>query len=546
MLAVNYLISMPPISSYLKKVYGTPNRRLDKRRSPPNAFSPLLGINPPAPYISGCDVERDFSGFQHDALRLQLELLRRALKLTTAAFLWASDRGQIQLLSIVSERDDILSGPFERGAGLLGGLLHGREEVSLAKVSKTYSGLVYYQNPGQTGSAIAMRCQTAAGDKEEKGFFILTADRRQTGVWADEDRALLRLCADKMIKERDFGELLSSVEHERSLLQKICGGLRELNRGLGLESVFKATAGAVNNLLAVDFIAISLLGDDIHYIAFVSGGRYEELTGMEYDCGEGLVGQVLKLNRPLPANASYRGPAPVFSSKHCLDGFKSLLIVPLCPEKGCPIGTLTVAAVRDDIFGGEERDFLGLIADQAAIKIDLAQAHELISKMATTDGLTSLANHRSFQHGFDVMLHRAKRRESPLAMIICDIDFFKKFNDNYGHQFGDQVLKAVAGVMARDVRREDLAARYGGEEFALILENSDKQGARLMAERIRCDIAALKFKIDGREVGVTISAGIAAYPEDARLKSEIIELADQALYQAKEQGRNQTVLASSH
>ncbi|VAW41677.1 hypothetical protein MNBD_DELTA03-20, partial [hydrothermal vent metagenome] len=114
MLAVNYLISMPPISSYLKKVYGTPNRRLNKHRSPPNAFSPLLGINPPAPYISGCDVERDFSGFQHDALRLQLELLRRALKLTTAAFLWASDRGQIQLLSIVSERDDILSGPFER------------------------------------------------------------------------------------------------------------------------------------------------------------------------------------------------------------------------------------------------------------------------------------------------------------------------------------------------------------------------------------------------------------------------------------------------
>ncbi len=533
---------MPVIPSYFKKVYSGQRRVSGKHRPLPGAFSSLSGGSPAVQSVSSADVERDFSGFQHEALQLQLELLRQALGLTTAAFLWASSKGPVQLLTISSERDDILAGPFERGAGLLGGLLHGRAEVSLTTVSKTYSGLIYYRNPGQTGSAIALRCQPAAGNKDDKGFFILAADRQTTGIWRDEDRALLRRCADKMIKEREFGELLTGVEHERSLLRKICGGLRELNRGLGLESVFEATVRAVNNLLAVDFIAISLLDDEIHYTAFVSG-RYEELMGLEYGCHEGLVGQVLKLNLPLPANASYRGPAPIFSNKHCLDGFKSLLIVPLCPEKGCPLGALTVAAVRDDMFGLQDRDLLGLIADQAAIKIDLAQAHELISKMATTDGLTSLANHRSFQHGFDVMLHRAKRRKSPLAMIICDIDYFKKFNDNYGHQFGDQVLKAVADVMARDVRREDLAARYGGEEFALILENSDKQGARLMAERIRCDIAALKFKIDGREVGVTISAGIAAYPEDAGLKADIIELADQALYRAKEEGRNQTVLA---
>ncbi len=537
---------MPVIRSYLKKVYSGQRRASGKHRHLPSAFSSLSGIEPAVQSISSAGVERDFAGFQHEALQLQLELLCQALSLTTAAFLWASPKGPVQLLTISSERDDTLAGPFERGAGLLGGLLHGRTEVSLTKVSKTYSGLIYYQNPGQTGSAIALRCPSAAGDKDGRGFFILTADRQKIGTWRDEDRALLRRCADKMIKEREFGELLVGVEHERSLLQKICGGLRELNRGLGLESVFEATAGAVNNLLAVNFIAISLLDNDIHYTAFVSGGRYEALMGLEYGCDEGLVGQVLKLNLPLPANASYRGPAPIFSNKHCLDGFKSLLIVPLCPEKGCPIGALTVAAFHDNIFGRQERDFLGLIADQAAIKIDLAQAHELISKMATTDGLTSLANHRSFQHGFDVMLHRAKRRKSPLAMIICDIDFFKKFNDNYGHQFGDQVLKAVADVMARDVRREDLAARYGGEEFALILENSDKQGARLMAERIRCDIAALKFKIDGREVGVTISAGIAAYPEDAGLKADIIELADQALYRAKEGGRNQTILAGGN
>jgi diguanylate cyclase (GGDEF)-like protein len=353
----------------------------------------------------------------------------------------------------------------------------------------------------------------------------------------------LRLAADKMFMETELGKLLQTVEQERSIIQKICTGFRELNRGLDLESVFSATFNAINNLITVDCVAISLVKNDMHYIAFIRGGVGERFWGMEYEIHEGLVGQVLKLNHSLPANASYSGAAPVFSGSHCLNGYNSLFIMPLRPEKGPPLGAITVAAKADDIFGKEQQDILGLVADQAAIKIDLAKSHELISKMATTDGLTSLANHRTFQHGFDIMLHRAKRRKSPLTMILCDIDFFKKFNDNYGHQFGDKVLKAVAGIMASAIRKEDMAARYGGEEFAIILENSDKKGALIMAERIREDIAALKFSFEGRQIGVTISLGIAAFPKDGQEKTQIIELADKALYTAKNKGRNQTALA---
>ncbi len=144
-----------------------------------------------------------------------------------------------------------------------------------------------------------------------------------------------------------------------------------------------------------------------------------------------------------------------------------------------------VAGKKAQIITRQRRDLLLLVATQVAVKIDLAQAHEKINLLATTDGLTGLSNHRTFQHGFDMMLERTKRNHCPLCLIICDIDHFKRINDNHGHPFGDMVLKTVAGVFMKMVRRVDLAARYGGEEFALLLESADEKGGRMMAERIR-------------------------------------------------------------
>lgn len=547
---------MHAISSYFKKQLIHLNRKLSDNKGQSrvdqteceagNSLENAERLKPYAILNDTAGQLDNFQPFMAASLNLQLELIRRCLNLTTAAFLWtppASD--QLILLAISSDRPDIVSGPFPKGAGLTGVLAKGRNLATIEQGSNKYGGLVYYDDPGGFGSAIALRSpvyNSAVREEASDSFFVLCVDRITSGAWGDNERELLQQAVDKMVMERKFAKLLNTIDQERSIIQKICTGFRELNRGLGLESVFRATSNAVNNLLPVDCTAISLVKNDIHYTAFISGGLNERFLGMEYGIHEGLVGQVLKLNHSLPANASYAGAAPVFSNAHCLRGYKSLFIIPLRPEKGAPIGALTVAAKTEQLFGKQQQDILSLIADQAAIKIDLAKSHELINKMATTDGLTALANHRTFQHGFDIMLHRARRRKSSLAMVLCDIDYFKKINDNYGHQFGDQVLKSVAGAMAKAIRKEDLAARYGGEEFALVLENSDKHGALLMAERIRNDIAALKFSFEGRKVGVTISLGIAAFPEDGHEKAQIIELSDQALYKAKKQGRNQTVL----
>jgi diguanylate cyclase (GGDEF)-like protein len=164
--------------------------------------------------------------------------------------------------------------------------------------------------------------------------------------------------------------------------------------------------------------------------------------------------------------------------------------------------------------------------------------------MATTDGLTGLVNHRTFQDRFADLLHRAERQKQPVSLLLTDIDHFKKVNDSYGHPVGDVVLKGVAAVCREQVRKVDFVARYGGEEFAIVLDGTDAVGARMLAERIRREVSQQRFpseKAEGGEFGCTLSLGIATWPEDGRDPKTLIARADQALYHAKHSGRNRAV-----
>lgn len=297
-------------------------------------------------------------------------------------------------------------------------------------------------------------------------------------------------------------------------------------------------------MLAAEFVAISLKEDACHRIARAEGIGAEGLVEQVFCKDDGLVGQAMTKNRIIPTNGVNRTAAPIFSSSKRVADFKSLLIVPLRKEDGESVGALVVAARAAGVFSRQGRQILELIATQVAIKIDLARAHEKINRLATTDGLTGLANHRTFQHGFDMMLQRAERQRKPLCMLLCDIDHFKGVNDTFGHPFGDMVLKEVATVLADSVRQVDLAARYGGEEFAVLLEDCDEKGGHRLAERIRQAIAALALSCESVTVAVTLSIGLASYPQDGMEKPDLIARADQALYRAKEEGRNRTVLWS--
>lgn len=161
-------------------------------------------------------------------------------------------------------------------------------------------------------------------------------------------------------------------------------------------------------------------------------------------------------------------------------------------------------------------------------------------RLATTDGLTELYNHRYFQEQMIMQLEHSKRYDTSFSLILIDIDFFKKFNDNFGHQSGDAVLRQVAQKLKKNIRSTDIACRYGGEEMSIILPNTDKDEATITAQKI-CQLVAEKpFKLaNDKESNVTISLGVATYPQDGEAPDKIIEAADKRLYKAKENGRNQ-------
>ena len=176
----------------------------------------------------------------------------------------------------------------------------------------------------------------------------------------------------------------------------------------------------------------------------------------------------------------------------------------------------------------------------------LRHANERLHKLAISDGLTGLYNHRYFQDRWRREVQLARRYDEPLSLMILDVDFFKNYNDTMGHPQGDVLLKELAMLLLRSVREVDLVARYGGEEFVIVLPKSRKVDAVVLAERVRALVGQHSFPHrDVQPTGrVTISVGVASYPEDGADAGEVIVAADKGLYKAKRSGRDQVVAAT--
>ena len=161
-------------------------------------------------------------------------------------------------------------------------------------------------------------------------------------------------------------------------------------------------------------------------------------------------------------------------------------------------------------------------------------------KLATIDGLTELYNHRYFQDTLKQQIEISRRYNQPVSLIICDIDFFKKFNDTYGHQAGDAVLRQVAQTLKKNSRTTDYVCRYGGEEMSIILPNTKSEEALMLADRICAAVSEKPFHLTPVDTApVTISLGVSTFPDNAQTTQDLIEWADKGLYYAKEHGRNQ-------
>ena len=223
------------------------------------------------------------------------------------------------------------------------------------------------------------------------------------------------------------------------------------------------------------------------------------------------------------------------------------------------VGVLVIESAKPYAFGLEDLNVFTAAANQAGVAIgrarllkntrkqlaEIKNLQEQLREQAIRDYLTGLFNRRYMQETLPRELARARRDSSPLSIMIMDLDHFKRVNDTYGHRAGDHYLQALAELLKQHTRAGDIVCRYGGEEFVVIMPGAELSNCRQRGEQLRIDIAELRVKFSGKDLNVTVSIGIAAYPDHGKNGEEILIMADRALYQAKHSGRNMVVVYSA-
>jgi diguanylate cyclase (GGDEF)-like protein len=482
-------------------------------------------------------------GMIGDTLAWVLATCKRALAARTVALLWVDDTGEdgerVKLKEIATDADDITEAKKLPTAGVLGAVVRDRQPLLVAA---TKPGQIPYYDGGRAGVALVAVPILEGGHLRG----ILAADR--DAAFGESDRDMLADASSQVLRVVQGEQVFRAVERAKYEHERFYQATAMLGRALTPEQVMEVAFDACAAIVDYDVGAIALYEKDRarHKVSALrerATGMIDakQLAGLEFKDNAGLASMVVKNRHYLPAGGEPREvSAPIYTRKVKVEDAKSLLVLPLLSADEA-IGTLTLIARAERRFGSDVREMLAVIANQVAISLQNGFLYRKMETMATTDGLTGLTNHRTFQMRFEDLLQRAQRHNHKVALLLCDVDHFKKVNDTYGHPIGDEVLRRVAKVLQEVPRKIDVPARYGGEEFVVLLDNVDVVQAKAVAERIRIEIQKTVVETEKGPLSVTESIGVAAFPEDGRDRATLIERADLALYHAKHTGRNRVV-----
>jgi diguanylate cyclase (GGDEF)-like protein len=369
----------------------------------------------------------------------------------------------------------------------------------------------------------AVRMRSAARDSGQQ-----RQQRRQQVALLEE----LNEVKQELFRKRDLAELLPTIA--KNLTEFLDAGSIAPIAVRSAKELFHATQ--------VGFFTQASHSPD--YALEVGVGFPESAQrGMRVHCDEGLLGSALRI-RGVVSRLDPDASAGVRSSA------RSLEQAGVEPDFAAPIfGGTGVAGVL--VIGGcpfplaEEKKYVSMLADLVSLAVQKANLADARHTAAWKDDLTGVSKRLHFLNRLEGELRRTKNYEQPFALFMFDIDYFKTVNDSFGHAAGDVVIKKVAEIAMLNTRSSDLVGRYGGDEFLVLITAASREQAFHYCENLRCRIAATAFKIPElpEPLQLTISGGLALFPTHGHSTTDLLRAADHALYEAKRNGRNQTVLA---
>jgi diguanylate cyclase (GGDEF)-like protein len=485
--------------------------------------------------------------------RLLLAMARERLLVSQAAILLHSEPdGVVQVYAQHGLDDGVEGISFPATDGILWRLLMAGEPFSVIdlrgrpRFQDTFEQHELAELNGQTWVPLAMPNKVV-------GVLSLGPSRRQATA---QDLNFLGHLASQAAVAINTAQLYESIQiarkdldrslHKLSMLfdvTRALGAVQDLTRLLKmiLERAIDSVDAEKGSLMLLDEATDELV---IRVVYGLPDKEVErkindgEIQCSRFGCGEGIAGQVLESGETVRVNnvEDEKG----FVKREGSQQVRSILCVPLVVEQEV-LGVINITNRKGGgTFGPEDEEILGSLGNQAAVAIARTRLYEA----AITDGLTGLFVRRFAMHRLGEEVKRARRYGSQLSLIMCDIDHFKRVNDTWGHQAGDEVIIAVSAALKREMREDiDVAGRYGGEEFVLILPATSGRDAAVAAERLRASIEATVVDIGGdKTLSKTMSFGVAELDSDGTAET-LVGRADAALYASKETGRNRVTLS---
>ncbi len=377
-----------------------------------------------------------------------------------------------------------------------------------------------------------------------QGFFGIATGREE--CFTKKDKDILTIFANQSAILLDNAKLYAQTEQritEMSVLHEVG---KVLSSVLDLDHLLKIIVEKSGELVRASRISIMLYSlEEEGFVLKFHKGLSHSITNLKSNKNSKITDYISKKKEAvLVKDITTEKPFDDLRNGGIYDT-NSFMSFPLIIRFHI-IGVLHISnKLNGTVFDEEDFELLDTFISQSNVALENAMLYEEMEQLAITDGLTHIYNHRYFQEELNREVKRSNRYKLNISLLMIDIDYFKQYNDKFGHPKGDQVLKRVAALIKKSVRNVDIAARYGGEEFAVILPETDKEDAIEAAERIRRRVELEKFPGLGKneEINLSVSIGVASFfKEVEKTKMKIIEESDRALYRAKNEGRNKVYI----